>query len=104
MHRSVDILNRVFAFSPAHARGGLALADSLGLQRDKLGFVDDILLCFGAPDPPLCHDLGPIEACVSSNQPDTTVWKEPSIGQDRIELVGKLKALGRLQTGSTSSN
>lgn len=94
VNRPVDILNRVYVFTPEHARNALKIADSLGLEPDKLWHIDDILLSFGAARRPMCHDIGIIYECKSSNQPGIAVWRQPGFGQSRIEVVEKLKAMG----------
>jgi hypothetical protein len=95
VNRPVDILNRVYVFTPEHARNALGIAASLGLERNKLGQFDDILLSFGAVRQPMCHDLGPLYECKTSNQPGIAVWKQPGFEQSRIDVVGKLRAIGR---------
>ena len=93
--RPVDILNRVYAFTPKHARTALHIARSLGLEWDKLGQVDDILLSFGAPRRPMCHDLGTLYQCRTSNQPGIAVWRQAGFERSRIDVVEKLRAIGR---------
>ena len=95
VNRPVDILNRVYAFTPEHSRNALQIADSLNLQRDNLGPIDDILLSFGAPSRPMCHDLGILRECRTSNQPGIAVWKQPGFEQIRIDIVEKLRRIGR---------
>ena len=93
--RPVDILNRVYAFTPEHARNALRIAGALNLQRDSLGPVDDILLSFAAQNRPMCHALGDLRECKTSNEPGIAVWKQPGFEQIRTDIVEKLRRLGR---------
>ena len=95
VNRPVDVLNRAYAFTPEHARNALQIADSLGLQRDKLGQVDDILLSFGAPRRPMCHDVGILHQCKTSNQAGIAVWRQPGFERSRVDTIAKLRAMGR---------
>ena len=101
--RPVGILNRVYAFTPKQARSALALATSLGLEWENLGPFDDVLLSFAGDHSPLCHDLGKIRDCETSNQPGIAVWKEPGFDEGRVALIEKIRALGRssLQAAAT---
>ena len=94
VNRPVDVLNRAYAFTPEHARNALRIADSLGLQRDNLGPVDDILLSFGAPSRPMCHDVGDLYQCTTSNRRGIAVWRQPGFERRRIDIVAKLRAIG----------
>lgn len=95
VNRRVDILNRVYLFKPAHAERALQIADLLKLPRNRLGHVDDILLSFGVPRKPLCHDLGKFADCETSNEVGTAVWREPGFEQTRNGLVERLREMGR---------
>jgi len=94
-NRLVDVLNRAYAFTPGHARNALQIADSLGLQRDNLGPVDDILLSFGAPSRPMCHDVGILTECRTSNQTGVAVWRQKGFERTRVDTIAKLRAVGR---------
>ena len=93
--RAVDILNRVYLFTPGHARNALKIADSIGLKPDRLGPVDDILLSFGGARRPMCHDVGTIYECETSNQPGIAVWKQADFEKSRIDMLETLRATGR---------
>lgn len=92
--RPVDILNRAYAFTPQHACNALRIADKLGLRRDNLGPVDDILLSFGATHQPMCHNVGVLYECKTSNQPGIAVWKQPGFEHVRIATVERLRKIG----------
>lgn len=94
VNRPVDILNRVYAFTPEHARNAVRIAHSLGLFPGKLRVGDDILLGFGAARQPMCHDLGPMHECTTSNRPGVAVWKQAGFHQNRTNLINKLRAIG----------
>lgn len=94
VNRPVDILNRVYAFTPAQARKALDIARSLDLDPESLGPIDDILLSFGGAQRPMCHDLGPLRECPTSNQPGIAVWKQPGFEPIRIEVVRRIKQHG----------
>jgi hypothetical protein len=88
---AVSIVNMVYAFSRLQARAALALAARVGLSDwRQIGSVDDILLSCGSPEPPLCHDLGPIEQCPTSNDPGTAQWRAENFGRRREALIGRL--------------
>ena len=92
--RPVDILNRVYAFSPAQAKRALALAQMFGFGWQRLTQVDDIFMSVAAAEKPMCHDLGEIESCPTSNEDGTAISKQPGFYRARLQLVGKLRAAG----------
>ena len=93
VNAAMSMLNGVYAFSRAQAEGALALASRLGWTSwSDVGPVDDILLSCGLSKPPLCHDLGPLDRCPSSDDPAIAVWRTEGFGQRRRQAVHKLLA------------
>jgi len=92
--REVEILNRVYACKPAHARAAIALSRRLGYASwDAISSQEDVLLSYAAPKKPMCHDLGPIEDCPTSNDPQIAVWLRPGFIDTRRKMVLALEEL-----------
>jgi hypothetical protein len=92
--REIEVLNRVYVLSPAQARAATQLARRLGYAawRDvKVGM--DVILSYGSPKKPMCHDLGPLEDCPSSNDPRIAVWRRPGFVETRRKLILALEEL-----------
>jgi hypothetical protein len=87
-------LNQVYAFTRAQAAAALELSAALGSAWEDVGATDDILLSCAATQPPLCHDLGPIAYCPTSDDPQIACWKSDGFTQRRVALYSKLMAAG----------
>jgi hypothetical protein len=92
--REVDILNRLYVFSSAQARRGLALAQALGFTSwEDVGLCEDVILSFSGARKPACHNVGPLESCASSDDPKIASWHKTGFFAYRVEIVRRLKAL-----------
>jgi hypothetical protein len=86
-------LNEVYAFSRDQAAAAIKLSARLGFpswEAVKVG--NDILLSCASPKPPLCHNLGPIRHCPTSNEPGIAVWLSEGFRERRAEIARKLVA------------
>jgi hypothetical protein len=89
----VSILNMVYAFTRRQAHDAIALAARIGLADLRAaGPCDDIILSAASPKPPLCHDLGDLNRCASSDEPGIAQWRASDFGARRDAVVGDLLA------------
>lgn len=89
---SVDILNRVYAFTRAQAVRSLALAHALGREWEEVGPTDDLFISYAGERRPQCHALGALESCVTSDDPDVAVWKQSGFHRQRYETLAQIRA------------
>jgi hypothetical protein len=90
---SLSNLNEVYAFSRVQAVAAIELSARLGYPSwESLRVGNDILLSCASRAPPLCHDLGPIAHCPTSNEPGIAVWLSNGFREDRAELARRLIA------------
>jgi hypothetical protein len=86
-------LNEVYAFSRGQAAAAIQLAARLGFPSwEDVKVGNDILLSCASPHPPLCHDLGAIRHCPTSNEPGIAVWRSEGFRERRAEIYRKLIA------------
>jgi hypothetical protein len=86
-------LNEVYAFSRSQAAAAIQLSARLGFpswEAVKVG--NDILLSCASREPPLCHDLGAIKHCPTSNEPGIAVWLSDGFRERRAEIAQRLVA------------
>lgn len=83
----LDILNRCYAFTRDHLLQMSALAREFGYKSlgDTL-FVDDLLLSHCGDGPPICHDLGSLESCETSETPGIATFRERGFDEARMAL------------------
>jgi hypothetical protein len=87
----VDILNRCYVFTKKHVERMNELA--LALDYKDLGqalYVDDVLLSFSGSGLPVCHDVGPLDECPSSDQPGIATYLEQGFDDIRIDTYLRL--------------
>lgn len=100
--RTVDILNRLYVFSPAQAARAIKLAEEIGfLHWREIGPGTDILMSFAGARRPICHDVGPIKDCETTSAEGIAIWRRPGFYQQRAEIVRRLRKL-KSNPGSTS--
>ena len=93
-NREVDILNRLYVFTPAQARHAQALARALGFESlQDVGPCEDIILSFAGARKPACHDLGAIENCSTSDDPEIACWRRQGFYSHRRNIVQRLMSL-----------
>ena len=92
----VSILNQAYAFSRAHAAGALALIAATDFDAEEIRNCDDILLSSASERAPMCHDLGTLAVCPTSNQVGIGLGTERSFHETRARLLVNLLKLGKL--------
>lgn len=95
--QEVDVLNRAYLCSRAHAEEVHRLGEALGfLEGDGRAFVeepaDDVLLSFGGPRRPLVIDL-PFVDCVTGNAPGIATFRKPGFNEKRRDWVLRLREI-----------
>jgi hypothetical protein len=91
MDAAMSTLNLVYAFSRSQAQAAMALSDRLGFAAwDDIGPIDDFLLSCASPKPPLCHNLGAVAICETSNEPGIALWQSGGFYRQRVEIARKL--------------
>ncbi|WP_411993536.1 hypothetical protein [Agarivorans sp. DSG3-1] len=94
----LDILNRVYMFSPYYAEQAQVFAKNLGFNSwSEIGPTDDILMSYSGGNKPLCHDVGAIQDCPSSNAPGVAVWMSKGFHKIRSQLVSRILEYKRKQ-------
>ncbi len=94
--RDVDVLNRLYVFSPAHARRAIALASAVGFPDwYAIGPTDDIMLSHGGARRPRCHDLGQMDDCDTSNADGVAVWRRPGFYEARHSIIRGIRRVRR---------
>jgi hypothetical protein len=87
----VDILNRCYAFTRAHLLQMTVLAQTLGYRHvGEAVFVDDLLLSHCGDGRPVCHDLGPLDSCSTSDTPGIATFQEHGFDDARIAAYLRL--------------
>jgi hypothetical protein len=91
MDAAMSTLNLVYAFSRGQAQAAIALSARLGFATwDDIGPIDDFLLSCASSKPPLCHNLGAVDLCETSNEPDIALWQTSGFYGQRVEIARKL--------------
>lgn len=86
--RDVDVLNRFYVFTPAHARRAIALAAAVGYPDwYAIGPTDDILVSHGGARRPRCHNVGQMDDCDTSNSDGVAVWRRPGFYEARRAII-----------------
>lgn len=95
--REVDILNRVYCFTPRHVRRYFELLDTLNIRDPegirRLSIADDVVLSFTGIRRPRIHDIGTYLNCPTSGMPGIAQWKERGFREERRRLYLALCAL-----------
>lgn len=87
----LDVLNRVYAFTPSIAAKALGLASQLGFKCwSEIGPIDDILMSFAEVKKPMCWNFGPITECITSNDEEIAVWKQHGFQKRRRDIVSAI--------------
>jgi len=89
---AVDILNRAYVFTKAHAMRFSALSELIGYPTvEAAGPWDDIILSHCGNRQPQAHDLGPWDSCPTSNAPEVALWMQPGFAESRMEIFWRLR-------------
>ncbi len=92
----VDVLNRAYFLSPSQARVGSRLAASVGYPRWRdVRVGSDIIASYAALMAPMCHDVGPLRDCPTSNDPSIAVWRQSGFYEQRAAILASLMARDR---------
>lgn len=86
MDCEVEVLNRIFFFTRAHLLRMVELAQAMGYPGiNEARFLDDVILSFTGDGLPLCHDIGEIAECETSNAVGIASWREHDFFRIRHE-------------------
>jgi hypothetical protein len=89
---AVDVLNRAYAFTKAHATRFSALSKLIGHPTVEVaGPWDDVILSHCGNRQPQAHDLGPWGSCPTSNDPEVALWLQPGFSERRMEIFWRLR-------------
>ena len=93
----VSFVNMVYGFSRLHAKATIALSKELGFPTwSQVRYGDDILLSSASALAPMCHDLGPIRICSSSETPGIAIMQADGFVAARRAILRRLLDLNRL--------
>ena len=92
----VSILNQAYAFSRTDAAGALDLIEATDFDAEQIRNCDDILLSCASERVPLCHNVGSLAVCTTSNEVGIGLGTERSFHEIRAKLMVNLLKLGRL--------
>jgi hypothetical protein len=99
VERELDVINRVYAFTPDHVVKFYGLIDRLGISGPDalrgLTSGDDIVLSFAGQGPPMCHNVGEILDCPTEGLSGVAVWREPGFVEFRQRLFRRLQELSK---------
>ena len=88
----VDVLNRVYAFTRRHVERFFELLPVIRCRDLRsLQYGDGIVLSFAGSRRPWCRDLGEWEDCLSSDDPDVALWKQPGFEPQRANIYAALR-------------
>lgn len=90
----IDVLNNAYFFTKNHVIKMYDLAQLIGIEdiSDAI-FLDDILLSFSGQGKPVCHDVGPVKFCPSSEEIGVATYKENNFDPIRMNAYLKLRSL-----------
>jgi hypothetical protein len=90
----IDVLNNGYFFTKKHAVKMFFLASELGIDAmSDAVFIDDVLLSFSGEGKPICHYIGEIKTCPSSELTGIATYKENNFDAIRMDAYLKLKAI-----------
>ncbi|HKW85786.1 MAG TPA: hypothetical protein VJM82_01805, partial [Nitrospiraceae bacterium] len=88
----VDILNRLYVFTPEIGRRALDLAKLCGYcDWSKIGPLDDVFLSFAGARKPLCHDVGALADCPTSDEPGIASWRSSGFFERRADAIRRIR-------------
>lgn len=94
MDCEVEVLNRIFFFTRAHLLRMVELARAMGYPGiNEARFLDDVILSFSGDGLPLCHAIGDIAECPTSNSIGIASWREHDFFRIRHEGFLHLNAI-----------
>lgn len=95
--REVDVLNRAYAFTAAHALQYQHLLSALGRttreQQMDMPFGSDIVLSATGGDRPRIHDVGPLLSCPTAAMPGIARFKDEGFDAFRAALFQSVTAI-----------
>ena len=94
----VDVLNRAYFFTHAHMARVMELSNALGHNSiNEAIFMEDVLLSFSGATRPLCHDIGPIAECLTSNSHGIATHTKAGFAETRLDGYQRLVTItGRI--------
>lgn len=83
----LDIINRAYFLTGSHAAKFIENMRQLGIEKvENLQYGDDIILSFSGTGKPVCHDIGEIFQCKSTDQEGIALWREGTFNHYREDL------------------
>jgi len=90
----VSTINCVYAFTKQHVRRFFRSVESLGFaDAEDVGPADDVILGFTGDGSPLCHDLGRLDRCPTSNDKAIALWRQSGFREYRAEIWTRIRNL-----------
>lgn len=90
-----DMLNRVYAFTIAHAREFLRLLPLLGIRDPtdfpRMRFIEDVVASFCGQRRPRCHDLGSFLSCPTAALRGIATFQEERFWEEHWRVFWRLK-------------
>lgn len=87
----LDIINRAYFLSRHHVAAFIKNMKQLGIEKvEDLQYGDDIILSLSGCGKPLCHDVGEIFQCKSTDQEGIALWREGRFNTYRHQLYVNL--------------
>jgi hypothetical protein len=88
----VDILNRAYFYTQEDVRRAFSLAADTGCNSwEEIGPTDDIFLSMGGEARPLCHDIGALRDCPTSNDPSIALWLQSGFEDARRSAIERIR-------------
>ena len=94
----VSILNQAYAFSRTQAADALELIEATAFDAEEIKLCDDILLSSAGKRAPVCHDLGSLAVCQTSNEAGVALGTERRFHETRARLMVSLLKRGKLHS------
>jgi hypothetical protein len=93
--RAVDVISRVYGYTPEIALSCICLARYLGFRAwTEIGPTDDILLSVAGAEPPLCHATDELKVCDTSDLVGIALWRTEGFYPARNSLIDRLLQRG----------
>jgi hypothetical protein len=90
----VDVLNCVVAFTSEHAESYREVLRRIGKSgSEDLGPADDIVVSASGSNRPLCHSVGRILTCASTDDPQIAAFLQPGVRSYRENIFRQVHAI-----------
>lgn len=89
--RGVNVISRVYGYTPQIAFKAIAMARQIGFcSWTSIGPTDDILLSAASEGAPVCHGIDNLSVCETSNTEGIATWKTAGFDPARTMLIDRL--------------